>query len=367
MVKRELAVGVGDVRRAQRRTQEHAPGHVLALHHWAARSGRTLSSPVTLADFLEYGNWFQRQAVPELDRRLVRSVASSRAGLRLQLDDGQELTAGRVAVAAGLAPFPRVPEAFRGISPALWSHSTAHRDFAPFRDKRVAVVGAGQSALESAALLHEAGSQVELIGRASAIWWLTGPVAASSASTSRRRTWRSVPWSNAPTDVGGPLSSWLVASPDVFRRLPKRLQPGLAYRCIRPAGAHWLPDRLAEVPMTLDRSVTSLAPDGRLGLTLSDGSRREVDHLVVATGFDIDVRRYPFLDAGLAAAISVRSGYPVLGPGLESSVPGLHFLGAAAALSFGPVMRFVTGSWYAAPSLASRVLGRRQRPLRWSF
>jgi hypothetical protein len=47
-------------------------------------------------------------------------------------------------------------------------------------------------------------------------------------------------------------------------------------------------------------------------------------------------------------------GYPILGRGFESSIPGLHFLGAPAAWSFGPTMRFVSGSWYAARQLAAR-------------
>jgi hypothetical protein len=57
----------------------------------------------------------------------------------------------------------------------------------------------------------------------------------------------------------------------------------------------------------------------------------------------------------------------VLGPGLESSVPGLHFMGAPAARSFGPIMRFVVGTWYSAPALARRAAGRCQPPISFSF
>jgi hypothetical protein len=57
----------------------------------------------------------------------------------------------------------------------------------------------------------------------------------------------------------------------------------------------------------------------------------------------------------------------VLGPGLESSIPGLHFVGTAAAMSFGPINRFVVGSWYAAPVIARAASGKRQRPLRLSY
>jgi hypothetical protein len=48
-------------------------------------------------------------------------------------------------------------------------------------------------------------------------------------------------------------------------------------------------------------------------------------------------------------------------------VRGLHFLGASAAYSFGPIMRFVVGSWYAAPALTLGVLERRQPPIRLAF
>lgn len=102
-------------------------------------------------------------------------------------------------------------------------------------------------------------------------------------------------------------------------------------------------------------------------LTLDDRSERTVDHVLLGTGYSIDVRRYSFLVPGLAAAIEVVGGYPKLAAGLESSIPRLHFLGAPAAFSFGPIMRFVGRSWYDAPALTRGVLGRRQPPVRLSF
>ena len=53
------------------------------------------------------------------------------------------------------------------------------------------------------------------------------------------------------------------------------------------------------------------------------------------------------------------AGYPVLGPGLETTVPGLHVVGAPAAWSFGPIMRFVSGGWFASRAVAGRIAGRR--------
>ena len=48
--------------------------------------------------------------------------------------------------------------------------------------------------------------------------------------------------------------------------------------------------------------------------------------------------------------------YDELAAGLESSVQGLHFLGAPAAWSFGPLMRFVSGTGYTARALTRCVV-----------
>jgi hypothetical protein len=71
----------------------------------------------------------------------------------------------------------------------------------------------------------------------------------------------------------------------------------------------------------------------------------------------VDVARLDFLAPGLVQGIRREEGYPLLAPGFESSVAGLHLLGAAAARSFGPLMRFVAGTGYAARALTKGVAG----------
>jgi hypothetical protein len=126
--------------------------------------------------------------------------------------------------------------------------------------------------------------------------------------------------------------------------------------------------RLEGVPLGTEAiAVGAQARNGQVKVDLADGSERIVDHILLGTGYEIDVSSYPFLSPELASAIEVEAGYPKLGAGFESSVPGLHFVGAPAARTFGPIMRFVVGTWYAAPSLTRRLLGRRQRPLQTAF
>ena len=57
----------------------------------------------------------------------------------------------------------------------------------------------------------------------------------------------------------------------------------------------------------------------------------------------------------------------VIRGGMESSVPRLHLVGAAAAGTFGPAIRFVTGGAYAARTLARRALGKIPSPPTFSW
>ncbi len=354
----------GMVLRSRLRSSSIAdPKRALTLARYGQATGKVVDRPdIGLKQFIDYGHWFQHQAIPEVDRRRVTSISRGDGCFDIVLADGETLAAAAVVVAAGLSPFPIRPRQFAACPPALVSHACDHADLGAFGGKPVIVIGAGQSALESAALLSERGASVELVARSSAIRWL--PTDDGSAAPARRRI--AVP--PPPTDGGGRLTGWLAATPDVFRRAPERMRSWTTTRCLLPAGAGALRPRMHEVRLSLERYVVRAEADrGKVRLVLNDNSERLSDHVLLGTGYAIDVLRYPFISAGLASEIRILDGYPLLGPGLESSVPGLHFLGAPAALSFGPINRFVVGTWYAAPALTRRILGRAQRPLSFSF
>jgi FAD-dependent urate hydroxylase len=352
------------LRSRRRSTHISDPRQELTIEAYERAEGRRVGDPnLTLGEFIDYGSWFQRRAAPDVDPRKVTEVARRDGGFQVTLADGERLEASRVIVAAGLSPFMYRPEPFAQLPASACSHAYEHADLAGFAGRRVAVIGSGQSALESAALLHEAGATVEVLARAPSIYWLREGAEEPSPAGARR-----ISIEPPPTDVGGRVTGWIAAAPDVFRRVPRRLQPTVSFRCIRPAGAGWLRPRLAEVPITCGSEVRAAEErGGGVTLRLSDGSTRTTDHVLLGTGYRIDVRRYPFLAPELATEIELDAGYPVLGPGLESSVPGLHFMGAPAAASFGPIMRFVVGSWYAAPAVARRAAGCRQPPISFAF
>jgi cation diffusion facilitator CzcD-associated flavoprotein CzcO len=347
------------------------PGRRRTLKRWAEHQGRELLYPFPIEDWIDYATWFQRAVAPDADPRSVTGLERRGGRFRITLADG-EIESDRVIIAAGIAPFARFPDPARGLPESLVSHSVDHPNLSRIGRGRVAVLGAGQSALESAALLHEAGAEVELIGRADGVLWLGTISNGGSVPMARIAQIRAIgarmPVPYPPTEVGGRSTGWVSAFPDVFRRLPSASQAYATQYALRPAGAHWLLPRLKHVKMTTGVRVERAERVGdRLGLRLSDGTERSVDHLLLGTGYDVDIARYPFLSGQLLEQIERIGGQPVLRTGMESSVPGLYFVGAPAALSFGPVMRFVVGSWYAAPAVARHITGRRQPPLARSY
>lgn len=333
-----------------------SPNQALTLEAFKEATLNHFSSPVPRERFVEYGLWYQRRAVPNLDRRKILRIESHPKGFALHLEDGEMVQAGRVVVAGGISLFAWRPPEFAGLPASLVSHIAEHREFQKFSGRHVLVIGSGQSALESAALLHEAGAEIEIVARAHQIRWLGGVVSRAIHAGLGPRLSKLL---YAPTDVGPAGISQIVARPDLVRRFPRPVQDWLRKRSIRPAGARWLVGRLQSVPMKLGHSVISAVASGeRIRVRFDDYSERTADHVLLGTGYRVNVTKYDFFSPQLVQSIRCFQGYPRLREGFESSVPGLHILGAPAIWSFGPLMQFVVGTHYSSQALLRCIAGK---------
>jgi FAD-dependent urate hydroxylase len=331
------------------------PDGAWSLDQYEAEHGVNLSRRLPLPDFIAYGEWFQRRAVPYVDPRRVASVEPNANDFRLELDDSEAIQVDRVVVATGLESFAVRPGVFREVAPERAPHSSEVSEPSNFAGESIVVVGGGQSALELAAILHEAGADVEVVVRAPQVNWLNGRVR-RYAGPFRKLIF-------PPGEIGPVGMNWIIEYPNVFRRLPDDRQKQITKRGLRPAGSGWLRPRLADVKLTVGRSVKSTMPvDRRLRIELDDQTTREVDRVVLATGYAVDVNGYPFLAPEIARAIRTRNGLPLLNDGFESSIPGLHFVGAVGTESFGPLLRFVDGTKYTAQAVKNAVLQTKPAP-----
>jgi hypothetical protein len=325
------------------------PRSAFTLDAYERSAGIQPASPLPLLTFVNYGRWFQKQTGIELDQNTVAIVSRQNSIFRLALNNGDSVTSRRVVVAAGIEPFQKKPAPFAHLPAEHASHCYEGRQPAQFSGKRVAVIGAGQSALESAALLHEAGAEVEVIARIPRLRWIgmhgwlhhLGPI--SQALYSKH-------------DVGPAGISRLVATPRLVFHIPLKLKDKIRTRAIRSAGAKWLLSRLASVKTSTGRSVqTAKLVGGEVQLKLDDGTERSVDHVVLGTGYNVDISQYRFLSPELVDQVEKLDSYPNLKTGFCSSVEGLHFIGATAARSFGPLLYFVAGTEFASQHLTRHI------------
>ncbi|MEU1280173.1 NAD(P)-binding domain-containing protein [Streptomyces sp. NPDC005805] len=331
----------------------HTLGQYAAAHGFEAVHGR----PIPVDAFAGYGAWFAGRAVPAVDERTVTLVAPADGGFRVRTADGEEVRARTVVLAVGVMPFRDVPAPLAALPAGLCTHSSGHRDLGAFAGTDVAVVGAGQAALETATLLAELGARPVLVARTRRLRWNTLPAPLDRPLPRAMRTPHS--------GLGTGWSTWVWAElPGAVRRLPARTRRRRADTALGPAGAWWLRERYeGRVPELLGRTVRAaqVRPDGRVRLELRgpDGTRSALDtgHVVAATGFTPDLERLHLLDDTLGRTLRLSPGTraPVLSAAFESSHPGLFFAGLLSAPTFGPAMRFVHGATYTAARLVTGV------------
>lgn len=317
--------------------------------------------PVPLETFIAYGDWFAAERATDLEQVTVTGLIRHDGCFEVTTATGETVVARQVVVAVGVEPFGHVPAPLSGLPASACTHSGQHTDLTPFADRDVVVVGGGQSALETAALLHETGARVQLVIRAPQVRWNGPPLPPDRPLLQRLR--------EPEAGLGSGLGTWFYSNcPDLFRRLPQRTRLNRARTALGPAGASWLRERVeGQFPVRTGYQVRSADVDAgtvRLGLAETGGPSRQgpggsreltADHVVAATGYRTDLTRLPFLDDGLRAALRTQAGSPVVDADYASSVPGLYFAGPAVAPTFGPVMRFVYGADHAARTVAARL------------
>src|ERR1700730_16523796 len=148
------------------------PENAFTLGQFCAERGIEYADagvPVRLDTFSAYGLAFRDRMVPELEDKLVASVERVAGGFLLRLADGETFQARRVVLAVGITHFDYVPENLAHLPAEFLSHSSRHHDVEQFRGREVVVIGGGSSALDWAALLQEAGANVQLVARQAAL------------------------------------------------------------------------------------------------------------------------------------------------------------------------------------------------------
>jgi thioredoxin reductase len=333
------------------------PAGEMTLARFCADRGlpyQDVGLPIPLTTFIDYGIAFQQRFVPRLEDRFVTEVLPTSYGFDLHLKDGEVARARRVIVAAGIRAYEYMPPQLADLPIGLASHSAMHVKVDQFAGREVAIIGGGASAVNLAPLLLRVGASVTLIARRPEIAYCGPPTERTLLDRIKE----------PENGLGTGWRSWACcAMPMVFHAMPERFRV-MVVRKHLPAAPGWTlqPQVDGIVPTILGATIARADEAGgrvRLELDLRDGKKRVVmaDHVVAGTGYQVDMRRLAFFGPDVLDRLDCVEHTPRLSRWFESSLPGLHFVGTAAANSFGPMMRFAYGAGFVSRRL-SRHLAR---------
>jgi Pyridine nucleotide-disulphide oxidoreductase len=313
-----------------------------------------LGLPVPLETFTAYGLEFQKRFVPQLEDKSVVSLKQCNEGYQLSLKSGEIIAARRVVVAAGLSYYEYVPPILSSLPETHLSHSSKNKTLDHFSGRDIIVVGAGASALDTAALLHQAGARVRVVARTPQIRMWDPPAPAPKSFLA---------WIQNPiSGLGRGWRLYLCASaPLIFRLMPQKFRLDKVKHILGPNPA-WFIKKDIEGKVSLHPGfeiADARIENGRVKLQVTDraGASQtfDADHVISATGYRVDLRRLPFFDENLLSQIQTVEQTPILSSNFESSLSGLYFVGASAANTFGPLLRFAVGAKFTARHLSKHL------------
>jgi FAD-dependent urate hydroxylase len=215
---------------------------------WCRLHGLEDFEPCTMQSFSAYGLEIQKQFVPDLEEVLVTNVSLRAGGFEVALSSGERLCSRKVVVCTGLSELAQIPGVLRALGPDLMRHTFDISDYSEFRNKTVAVIGAGASAVEAGALVCEAGgsSEVFVRGREAVFHGRTPSV---------RPLWERI--KNPMTVLGAGRDNWVLQQlPLSVHMLPRERRTRFVKRYLGPASPWWIKDRvLGKVPIHVRHEV----------------------------------------------------------------------------------------------------------------
>jgi thioredoxin reductase len=309
------------------------PKGEFTIQRYSLESNTKLESPMPRTVFVQYASWFAEKAGVEFTPEWVESLSYNGNCYSLTTESGQQLTAKNVVIATGIKDFQYIPKMFNELSSKWVSHTLGYTSFKQFREKNIIVVGSGQSAWEAAALLHEAKANVQLVFR-----------------------------NKAPVYGGNRVEEVVLKKiGNIFFKLPRLFKKKIWHiASVTVPIAHFLRSYVeGKVSQVSNVSVVqSFVDDDRIQLKLSNGSMMNADHVIVASGFKINLERLPFLEKDLKSKIIREEDYaefPKLNRYFESNCKGLYFAGPLSSHSHGPTFRFILGLEKTAKTIISSI------------
>ena len=318
------------------------PLDVHTIHGYLQSQGLKPSEmePLSRDFFLEYVRWFQKEKKIEVQSVLASSLNYHSDQFETHLQNGEKIVSEHVVVATGLGYFKHIPEELLNLLPAKrFSHCCENASLESLKGKRVLIIGGRQSAFEWAALASENEAAVVHIAYR------------HDTPEFKLSDWS---WVQSRADA-------TVTTPDWFRKLSLEEREQIVRHFFEEGRLKlepWLGPRIKtdRIKLWPNSRVTKCdeLPNGELRVKLDIGEVLTVDHILLATGYKVQLERLPFLSRGnILERLATRNGFPILDEHFQSNVSGLFFSSFLSTQDFGPFFGFVIGAPAAAKVVGS--------------
>jgi len=288
------------------------------------------TNPISLNLYLQYTEWFRRGKGIDPINSYVTKLDNSKENnypFKAYMDNGSVIESKATVIAIGFGYFKYIPEELSSDIPDdKFSHTCDLVNFSNLKSKSCLIIGGRQSAFEWASLISKAEANKIYVAhrhktpefKQSDWLWVT-PIVEEMADNSEYY----VKLSKEEKEV---------INNRFWKEGRLKLEPWLA-------GIKY--DKKINIYPESKIASISINDRGLIQVLLDRGDRFEVDHIIFATGYKVDISRVPFLSSGnVLENIEKNNGYPKLKTGMQSSVPGLYFTSFPATQDYGAFFGF---------------------------
>lgn len=239
------------------------------------------------------------------------------------LENGQVIHSASVVLATGIAHHKKMPESLVSLQHEQIIHSWDVGEYADFKNKKVMVVGGGQSAAECVDHLMET-NEVTWVMRRPPVFY------------------------SEPINLPKPIFQAVLYLSPYFYFLSKKMKKRLGNKFVETTVT---PDM---IPIWENKKVNVVYDDvEHLGIQ-SHGEQlfspkldQSFDAIVSSTGYQHDIECLHFLSEEIRKSIHADQGIPQVNYDFETSLKSLYIVGGMVEPDYGPAQRFMMGSRHA--------------------
>ncbi len=301
--------------------------------------------PLPLNLYLDYVSWFQDQQKLKVLDKIVETLNYNEGEKKylVNLKNNQTIEAKKILIAIGFKYFKKLPlELIKKLPSGSYMHSSDVIDFKKFKNKSVLIIGGRQSAYEWGALIAEAGAKAVHISH-----------------KHEKPEFAEVNW--AWMD---PVMDQMMDNPDWYKNLSDKEKVEIDRK-------FWSEDSLKIEPWLmprLDRDNVKIWPlssidqcdetnSGNYNVRIDNRHNIEVDYIILATGYKVNIRNVPFLKSGnILPFLYINDGFPELDGYLQTNLPGLYMTSLIATERFGRFFAYTVSCRTSSKIIGNHVL-----------